>query len=59
MQNANEVNAGESDFHELTDGFYDWANLTYESNQAKKADEKKEFENSKDVCNSKQKREAR
>lgn len=36
LQNANEVNAGESGFHELTDGFYDWANLTYESNQAKK-----------------------
>lgn len=35
LQNANEVNAGELDFHELTGDFYDWANLTYESNQAR------------------------
>lgn len=47
LQNANEVNAGESGFHELTDGFYDWANLTYESNQAKKADEKKSLKTQK------------
>lgn len=47
LQNASEVNAGESGFHELTDGFYDWANLTYESNQAKKADEKKSLKTQK------------
>lgn len=47
LQNASEVNAGELDFHELTDGFYDWANLTYESNQAKKADEKKSLKTQK------------
>lgn len=47
LEKISERNACELGFHELTDGFYDWANLTYESNQAKKADEKKSLKTQK------------
>lgn len=36
LQNVNERFVRELSFHELTGDFYEWANLTYESNQAKK-----------------------
>lgn len=35
LEKISERNACELDFHELTGDFYDWANLTYESNQAR------------------------
>lgn len=35
LQNVNERSVRELSFHELTGDFYDWANLTYESNQAR------------------------
>ena len=47
LEKISERNACELSFHELTDGFYDWANLTYESNQAKKADGKKSLKTQK------------